>query len=157
MTEYDERVQTIWRRNLRIFLVLSIIGSGMYFMASLVWGVTLPSMKAVYESGELSVPEEMTVMVEQMINTPRSFYLCSALLYATSLIGVVLMWNIRKSGFHLYTLAQLLVLLIGVLFLGKDRLSLGDVMLTVLFITYYYIALRKLGAFNREEGVEGES
>ena len=129
----------------------------MYFMANLVWCATLPSMKTVYESGELSVPEEMTVMIEQMINTPRSFYLCSALLYAASLIGVVLMWNIRKSGFHLYTLAQLLVLLIGVLFLGKDRLSLGDVMLTVLFITYYYIALRRLGAFNREESVESDS
>lgn len=151
MYEDNERIQTIWRRNLRIFLVLSMIGSGVYFLANLAWGVSLPSVKLAYESGELTIPEEMTVMMEQMIRTPRSFYLCSALLYAVSLIGVVLMWNIRKSGFHLYTLAQLLVLLIGVLFIGKDHLVLGDVMLTILFVTYYFLAMKRLGAFNRED------
>ena len=151
MYEDNERVLTIWRRILRIILVLSMIGSGVYFLTNLVWGVSLPIVKEMFESGDLSMPEEMTVMMEQMVRTPRSFYLCSALLYAVSLIGVILMWNIRKSGFHLYTLAQLLVLLIGVLFIGKDHLVLGDVMLTVLFVTYYFLAMKRLGAFNRED------
>jgi ABC-type transport system involved in cytochrome bd biosynthesis fused ATPase/permease subunit len=59
------------------------------------------------------------------------------------------MWRLRKSGFHLYTLAQLLVLLITVLFLGRGALSLGSVMFTLLFVVYYYIALRNLGVFNK--------
>lgn len=146
----DERAREIWKRNLHIFLVLSMIGSGFALISNIVWGVGLPTMKEMLESGEMVLPSEMTVMMEELIQTPKSFYLCSALLYAASLIGVVLMWNVRKSGFHLYTLAQLLVLLTGVLFLGKDHLVLGDVMLTILFVTYYFMSLKRLGAFNQE-------
>lgn len=94
-------------------------------------------------------PSEMTVLVEQFFETPRSFFLCSALLFALSLTGVILMWNLRKSGFHFYTLAQLLILLVTLLFLGRERVPLGDIMFTLLFITYYYIALRNLGVFSR--------
>lgn len=94
-------------------------------------------------------PAEMTVYLEQFFETPRSFFLCSALLYALSLTGVILMWNLRKIGFHLYTLAQLLVMLVTLLFLGRERLPLGDIMFTLLFITYYYIAFRNLGVFSR--------
>lgn len=94
-------------------------------------------------------PAEMTVLVEQFFETPRSFFLCSALLYALSLTGDILMWNLRKIGFHLYTLAQLLVMLVTLLFLGRERLPLGDIMFTLLFITYYYIAFRNLGVFSR--------
>ena len=91
----------------------------------------------------------MTVYLEQFFETPRSFFLCSALLYALSLTGVILMWNLRKIGFHLYTLAQLLVMLVTLLFLGRERLPLGDIMFTLLFVIYYYLALRNLGVFSR--------
>ena len=94
------------------------------------------------------MPDSMTVAIEEFLNTPRSFFLWSALLYAVSLAGVILMWRLQKIGFHLYTLAQLFVLLITVLFLGKERLPLGDVMFTLLFVTYYYFALRRLGVFS---------
>jgi hypothetical protein len=96
----------------------------------------------------------MTVFVEQLFETPRSFFLCSALLYGLSLAGVILMWNLRKSGFHLYTLAQLLILLVTLLFLGRERVPLGDIMFTLLFITYYYVALRNLGVFSKGSEVQ---
>ena len=145
-----ERMFEIHRRNLRIILVLSIIGSGMYALAYLMWGLMLPTIQGQYASGALQLPDEMTVAYEDMIYTPRSFYLCGTLLYVMSLVGVILMWNLRKSGFHLYTLAQLLVLVITVLFLGKEHLAIGNVMLTLLFVTYYFIALRRLGVFSKE-------
>ena len=137
------------RRNLRIILVLSIIGSGFNFISYLMTGLTLPFLKTMYQTGSMTFPSEMTVYVEQIFDTPRSFFLCIALLYGLSLTGVILMWNLRKSGFHLYTLAQLLVLLVTLLFLGRERVPLGNIMFTMLFIIYYYIALRNLGVFSR--------
>ena len=150
--EIENEQQRIWIRNLRIVLVLSIIGSGFSLLSYLMWGLTLPSMQALYQSGEVSLPGEFTVALEQMLYTPRSYYLCSTLLYAVSLAGVILMWNFKKSGFHLYTLAQLLLLVITVLFLGKEQLHLGNVMMTILFVVYYFIALRRLGVFTNETG-----
>ena len=129
-------------------LILSMIGSGLYCLSSLSWGLTAPTIQQMVDSGAIKLQDSMTVAFEQMIETPRSFYLWSALLYAVSLTGVILMWNLRKLGFHLYTLAQLFVLVITVLFLGKERLLLGDVMFTLLFIISYYVSLRRLGVFN---------
>lgn len=145
----EQQIFETRRRNLRIILTLSIIGSGLYFISYLMTGLTLPALKATYQSGAIPFPAETAVLVEQFFETPRSFFLCSALLYAVSLTGVILMWNLRKSGFHLYTLAQLLVMLVTLLFLGRERLPLGDIMFTLLFVIYYYLALRNLGVFSR--------
>ena len=97
----------------------------------------------------MTFPNEMTVYVEELLETPRSFFFSSALLYGLSLTGAILMWNLKKSGFHLYTLAQLLILLITLLFLGREHVALGNIMFTLLFIIYYYIAMRNLGVFDR--------
>ncbi|MBP5327221.1 MAG: hypothetical protein J6Y98_04850 [Bacteroidales bacterium] len=150
----EQRMFEARRRTLRIVLVLSMIGSGFYFISNTITGIAQPVMKSAYESGAIKLSGQMstyTVAIEQMLDTPRSFFLCSALLNAMSLTGAILMWNLRKSGFHMYTLAQMLIMLITVLFLGRESMPLGDIMLTILFVLYYYISLRNLGAFNRTE------
>ncbi|MBP5547598.1 MAG: hypothetical protein J6X58_01750 [Bacteroidales bacterium] len=153
----EELVVKARKRSLRIVLALSIIGSGISCFLYLYTGIMLPSMKADYLSGAVNVPGEWVVFVEQLLETPRSFFLCAALLYGMSLAGVVMMWGIRKNGFHMYTLAQLLILLVTLLFLGRERLDLGNVMLTLLFIVYYYISLRNLGVFNKEIKAESSA
>ena len=145
----ENQFQETRLRNLHIILVLSIIGSGFSFINPFITGLMLPTMKQLYYSGALPIPTEMTFYTEQVLETPRSFFFCNSLLYAMSLLGVVLMWHLRKGGFHLYTLAQLMVLLIAVLFLGREALSLGNVMFTILFVVYYYTSLRNLGVFSR--------
>lgn len=148
----DETTYTLWRRSLRIVLVLSIIGSSMYMLSMLIWGVATPSLQKMVDSGAMVLPDTMKVAFEEMIQTPRTFFMSSALLYAVSLGGVLLMWNLRRIGFHLYTLSQLLVLVVTVLFLGKEHLLLGDVMFTLLFVIYYYFSLRRLGVFVKDGG-----
>ena len=147
MDNYDERIYASTRTFLRIFLVLSMIGSGLALIGNLLYGLTLPTVKDMYESGMIKFDERMTVMFEQMLEDPQSYYLCMSLLYAGSLAGVILMWNLRKSGFHLYTLAQLLVPVVTVLFIGKERFGFGDLMLTLLFVVFYYFSLKRLGVF----------
>lgn len=150
----DEKFFLSRRRSMRIVLVLSFIGSGMSFFSYLMMSVGLSGMQAMYNAGAMTLPGEMTVFVEQLLETPRAFFVFSTLLYAMSLGGLVLMWNIRKNGFHMYTLAQLLILLVTVLFLGRERLALGDVMLTLLFIVYYFMAMRQLDALKQQKKVE---
>lgn len=150
----EDKIFLARRRSLRIVLVLSFIGSGMSFFSYIMMSVGLSGLQAMYNTGSLTFPAEMTVFFEQLMETPRIFFVFSALLYAMSLGGLALMWNIRKNGFHMYTLAQLLLLLVTVLFLGRERLALGDVMFTLLFIVYYYVAMRQLDAQNQQNDVE---
>ena len=153
----DEKIFISRRRSLRIVLVLSFINSGLSFFSYMMMSLLLPTFQAMYHAGSMTFPGEMTVFAEQLIDTPRAFFVCSSLLYAMSVGGLVLMWNIRKNGFHMYTLAQLMLLLVTALFLGRERLSLGDIMFTLLFVVYYFIAMRQLDALKQASSPSEEN
>lgn len=139
-----DQQQNSLKRILHLFCILTFIGSGLYALSFLSYSLMLPFMQAQYEAGQIPIPEEFTVTLESFLNTPRQYFVICTLLYITSVVGAAMMWNIRRAGFHLYTVAQLLVLVITALFLGRSRVMLGDIMLTLLFITVYFICMRRL-------------
>ena len=122
---------------LRVLLVLSYIGSGCSFVAYLITAFMMPQLREAVESNSALIPEAMQVAYERLFEMPRSYFAISAALYMLSLVGVSLMWKERPTGFHCYTLAQLLLLIVPLLFLGKGYLGFGDVMLTILFVVAY--------------------
>ncbi len=132
---------------LRVLLVLSMIGSGGALLTYLMMACLLPQFREVYEANQNLFPEQLTTAYERMLEVPQLFYAACTVLYALSLTGVILMWKLRKSGFHCYALAQLLLLLVPILFLGRAYLGLGDIMFTLLFVTAYYLLLKSLGVF----------
>ena len=132
---------------LRVLLVMSMIGSGMSLLAYLMMACLLPQFREVYEANQNLFPEQFVTAYERMLEIPQRFYAGCTVLYALSLMGVILMWKLRKSGFHCYALAQLLLLLLPVLFLGRAYLGLGDIMFTLLFVASYYLLLKSLGVF----------
>ena len=133
---------------LRILLVLSIIYGSMMFLTGILMAVALPSLDAVYRANQSLMPAEMFTMWKRMAAIPRLLYAAMAALGAMSVVGCVLMWNLRRAGYHYYAIAQLLMLVLPLLFLGKGFLGLGDVMFTALFLFIYYLQLKSLGAFD---------
>lgn len=150
-----ERLYRSTKRGLFIILTLSCIGSGFSFLTNLITGLTYPVYKAMYESGDLlemmmrfSGEQDGSIFeaaLEQSMAVPRVVYLLHALLYAMSLAGVIMMYRLHKNGCHLYAIAQLLVLIVTLLFLGKGHLIIGDVMMALLFIVYYFVTFRRIG------------
>ena len=149
MTDNNIQEQPSYRL-LRFALVLSMIGSGLYLVNYLLTGLLLPVIQSAVEAGQISYPQEFTVAVEQMLRTPRPYSFSMALLEALSLVGVIRMWRLYRNGFHVYALSQLLMLLVTGLFLGRQYVMLGDIMMTLLFITIYFVCFRRLGLFSRE-------
>lgn len=96
------------------------------------------------------MPEVMQSAYEMMFSIPRVFYAVLTLLYAVSLAGAILLWNYRRIGLHAYTLAQILVLIVKLLFLGRGYVGIGDIMITVLFVGYYFITLRSIERLSAE-------
>lgn len=135
---------------LRILLVLSLVNAVVSAVAYLGMALLLPTMGRMVEANSALFPAEFAVMWERMAAVPRPLYAAQSALYILSFVGCILMWNLRRSGFHAYAIAQLLLLLLPLLFLGKAYLGLGDLMFTALFLTVYYLLLRQLGVFERE-------
>lgn len=134
---------------LRIVLVLSLVGSGVSFLSYLMIGLFYSTFQSFLQTFPESMPEEMAVAAETLASVPRTLFILQAFFYGLSLTGVIFMWNVRGAGFHCYTLAQLALLALPVLFMGKAYFAIGDAMMTALFVGFYYVMLRKLGAFGQ--------
>ena len=130
----------------RFVLILTFIGSGISLFSSMMAPLTMPMMKELIESGQYPMPQEMQGVFDQIFAIPTYYYIVTALLYALSLSGAILMWRLNKRGFHLYTIAQLLLIVADVVILGSGFFNLGGVMITLFFVIYYYFTLRILTA-----------
>ena len=139
------------KTGLCILLVLSIIYGSVMFFSSITLAVALPFIDTLYSANRDLLPPEMFTAWERMAAVPRPFYAAMGLLGALSVTGCVLMWNLRKSGYHCYAIAQLLMLVLPLLFLGKGYLGPGDVMFTALFLFVYYLHLKRLEVFTPPE------
>ena len=135
---------------LKVLLVLSLISAGSGFFQSAMMAIFLPLLTDFYTAHPDILEEfHMTATWEVMVQVPRLFYAVIALLWALSFTGCLLMWKLRRSGFHCYSLAQLLLIAVPILFLGKGYGNiLGDIMFAALFIYCYWRLLRTLGAFS---------
>lgn len=142
------------KTTLRILLVLSMIWAGLSVISYLMIGVLQPSLQNYYSTHPDLLPEQFYTMMQQLFEIPRAYFIGCAVLFGLELMGAVLMWNMRRSGFHCYALARLLLVLLPLLFLGRGAVALGDVMFALLFIVVYYMLLRQLGVFGSKEDDE---
>jgi len=75
---------------------------------------------------------------------PPVYFLLLSILFAVSLYGVSRMWILKKTGFFIYAMAQLAILLLPVLWMGKAAFSAVALIFTLLFIGAYASQFSKL-------------
>ncbi len=139
------------KTTLHLLLVLTYITAAFNIMAYGGSALLLPQMREAVQQTPALVPEVMRTYMDMFLAMPRMFFVGMTVLYMLELLGGVRMWQLKASGFHCYTLARLLLLLVPVLFLGKDFLQLGDMMFAALFILAYWLILKHLGAFDNKD------
>ena len=129
-----------------ILLVITFIFAGLSAFSYLMTALLLPTMQQLYANNPAMLPEQFSIMMQQMLDMPRGYFLGAGLLYLLEVLGAAFMWRLRWTGFHCYTLARLLLLLLPLLFLGRGFVGIGDIMFALLFIAVYYMLLRQLKA-----------
>ena len=140
-------------RTLHILLVISFIYTGMWALCHFMLGITNIEARTAIQEVYNTLAEKnesysaFAIMCEKMFAVPQWYYLICGLLDAISFAGLMLMWRLRKNGFHCYTLAKLLLMLMPLLFLDRSYVGFGDMMMAVLFIAYYFFLMKSLGAF----------
>ena len=139
----DKRYKTNLN-TLHVLLVISFIVSGMFFFSELLSGLMLPWMQRYTAAHPDMMPDEWSILLDRSLSIPQWYYLLCAFLDAASIVGLVLMWRLSKNGFHCYTLSKLVLMLLPMLFLDRSFVGVGNIMIGILFIVYYYYLIRVL-------------
>lgn len=153
MMEMEEARRKSSLRTLHVLLVVTFVVSGYFLLSYLILGLTLPVMGEPMAEMVDKFPDEFAIAMERVLAIPQWYFLVSALLNAASVAGAIMMWKLRKNGFHCYTLSKLLLMLMPMLFLDRSYVGIGDMMLAVLVIVYYFVLLRLLGVFGGKNDV----
>jgi hypothetical protein len=121
---------------LTVLCVLSFIGSGMGAVSNLFVYLVHPTLITLIESGAY---DEMGFDLGFFSSIEQSYFLLSGLLQVVSFTGVVHMWKLRRSGFHLYAISQLLMLILSSVYVYKPlgTYPMFDLMFAALFILMY--------------------
>lgn len=133
-------------RALHIVLILSFIANGLGAFSNLM--MSLPGMRSTLTENMQLIPEVLHETYEMMLSIPATYYIATAIFSAVAFFGCLRMWRLKGIGFHYYTIAKLLLIATPLVFIGRQYLNIGDVMMSLLFIAYYFISLRALGAFS---------
>ena len=77
----------------------------------------------------------------------RGYYFVEMILFIASFVGVLMMWRLQKRGFHVYTIAQILMLIATSIFVISKvggGSPFGPIMWTALFVMMYYTHYKKV-------------
>ncbi len=77
-----------------------------------------------------------------MDNTSSLFFLSLGTLYFISFIGALKMWKKQKAGFFFYSMAQIVILFLPLMWLGGNSFSTTNTIYTILFIGIYSLNLK---------------
>ncbi len=119
---------------LRILCIFTFVGSGLALFSYGIIGLVHS-----YFSANLNlIPDEQNrELIELMLSAGRTFFFLNTILYAISFAGAVLLWRMRKVGFHLYTASQLLLLILPLIYIAGFPMPGITIFLTFLFIWGY--------------------
>mgnify|MGYP001293446563 FL=1 len=131
-----------------VLCVLTFIGSGFSFLSQIISFALYSKIPDLFyqmsnimggEIGELYIKT-----AELFVNMPRYYFLILAAVYVISIIGAFLMLLLRKIGFHLYTISQILYLGLPLLIIHSP-FNVPNLLLSMIFVLFYarYLKLMK--------------
>ncbi|MCF6169468.1 MAG: hypothetical protein L3J66_00635 [Bacteroidales bacterium] len=123
---------------LTILCILTFVGSGMSLLANGFLFLTLDAVKQVLAQETTYSFLGTEIKLDFLLEISPLFFLIQSLLLAATLLGAVQMWNLKKAGFHLYTLAQILLLIVPKLFINNLPFPLLELLISAGFVYLYF-------------------
>ncbi|HMM12712.1 MAG TPA: hypothetical protein PKE03_11520 [Bacteroidales bacterium] len=137
-TEFQQDFNSRARRpSLLTFLcILSFTGSGLSAISGFFVYLNHQLIQELVNDESL---KDLGMQMALFSSIPRQFFLLTAMLNIVSFVGVRYMWMLRRAGFHLYAISQLLIIIVSSVYIYKPSGMFPgfDLMLTTLFILMY--------------------
>ena len=119
---------------LTILCILTFIGSGMQLFSSLV----IAGFYDIFVQVAQEIADKFKMPgVEQLREVRPAFFLVSAILYAGSVTGAILMMRLKKAGFHVYTIFQILLIISPMYFMHQSAPGIFEILFSGIFIFLY--------------------
>lgn len=164
MEEYNIQEEPAKRPEmLTILCVLSFINAVWNALSNFISFVFYDTIKDLFSkmSSEEMLEELGEEMGDEMIETwtslmdasssvfavGRGYYFFEMVLFIASFVGVLMMWKLWKRGFHIYAIAQILMLIVTSIFVINKiggGFPLGAIFWTALFVIMYYAHYKKV-------------
>jgi hypothetical protein len=127
---------------LTVLCICTFIGSGLNAFSSLLIFLFFDRfMKLVPETLKLFRMQEMNSFFETV---RPSYFAAIALISALAIAGAVRMWQLRKQGFHIYTVSQILLILAPMYFFRLPGPDFFSILLSGAFVVMYASTLKKM-------------
>ncbi|NCA87170.1 MAG: hypothetical protein EOM83_16680 [Clostridia bacterium] len=135
MTEYPQTSAPtpVRPQLLTILCILSYIGGTMGSFSFFMVFTAYHQLQPMIEEMGFNMPA-----MELYFSAGRNFFLAGAVFYFLSLIGVGMMWRLRKAGFHIYSASQVMILVMPLFYIHGFPFPFLDGIITALFIFLYY-------------------
>lgn len=127
---------------LKVLCILTFIGSGLSFLSNASVYVFFDWFKDLFLNHSDMIWMGSKMDFSSLFQINRFYFLLSAILFLLSLVGAMYMWKLNKVGFHLYTLAQIALLIIPKFFIPSYPFPLFPILFSGLFVYLYYSHLR---------------
>jgi len=125
---------------LTLICILTFIGSGLMTFTNLSMFAFYDVFQQVFLEGGFEpfhLNEEQLEVISLMFSVSPTYYLFQTLAYGGSLMGAIFMWQLRKPGFHLYAIAQIMVMIIQQIYMPSLPFPTAELLVTILFIVLY--------------------
>jgi hypothetical protein len=122
---------------LNILCIFTFIGSGLAITGCLILIFFGDRIREFVENSP-GMDETTTANLEQFTNTP--FWSIDLLLVVVSLYGAINMFRLKKIGFHLYASANILAVVLPLMF--KMEFNVSGLLITASFIGMYATNLK---------------
>jgi len=143
-----------------ILLVMSLINACWNIFSASISFLMLPQVRKMYEDEQMedSMGPFYSMMSDEMKQTmlegikmlsqmDPKYFLFLGILFVGSLIGVIQMFKGKKTGLHIYSISQILMLINSSVYLYPHQPQSGfvsDLLLTLIFILLYYLYFKRM-------------
>jgi hypothetical protein len=136
----NDKGQSKRPKTLSVLCILTFIFSGLGCLSSVITPLYADQMVEFMKSGpgfdEAAMSDNLKVLTAGW-----NYYLITLALTIGSIAGAIMMWKLKKNGFHFYAVSNLALLFVPTLVLGMS-VSWVAILLTSCFIGMYAIHLK---------------
>ncbi len=130
---------------LTLLCILSFVAGGFSILGNLYFYAFQDQIVTLVESGFFQQFLDGSVTLDFLRDVSPNFFLLQLLANATSVFGVLLMWKLNSTGFHIYAISQIILILIPEVYLPGIPFPIMDILLSLVFILLYFKNLKSIG------------
>lgn len=130
---------------LTVMCILSFVGGGLMLLSNLVYSFSYDMISSMVQNNE--IPKSFSSIKESLeitLAAGRGFFIVGTILNIASLTGAIMMWNLLKKGFHIYTIAQILLIISILYFVKGQGFPTGELLLSGVFVSFYAINMKAM-------------